>query len=40
VTELFATKGTFELEARIEAFEEGKQVFARSFSESIPREFM
>jgi uncharacterized protein len=40
VSELSATKESFELKARIEAFEEGKPIFARTFRKSIPREFM
>jgi putative CocE/NonD family hydrolase len=40
VTELSATKESFELHSRIEAFEADKPVFARSFRKSIPRDFM
>ena len=40
VTELSATRESFEIAAKIEAFEDGKPVFARSFRKSIPREFM
>ena len=40
VTELSATRESFEMVAKIEAFEDGKSVFARSFRKSIPREFM
>ena len=40
VTELSATRESFEMAAKIEAFEDGKPVFARSFRKSIPRDFM
>jgi putative CocE/NonD family hydrolase len=40
VTELAARKTTFDLDCRIEAYEDGKLIFARSFSKSIPRNFM
>ncbi|HEY8017424.1 MAG TPA: CocE/NonD family hydrolase C-terminal non-catalytic domain-containing protein, partial [Dongiaceae bacterium] len=40
VTELSATKESFELHSRIEAFEADKPVFIRSFRKSIPRDFM
>ncbi|HKF63441.1 MAG TPA: CocE/NonD family hydrolase [Dongiaceae bacterium] len=40
VTELSATRESFEMAAKIEAFEDGKPVFARCFRKSIPREFM
>jgi putative CocE/NonD family hydrolase len=40
VTELTATKATFELAAEIEAFEDGRRIFTRRFRTSIPREFM
>jgi hypothetical protein len=40
VTELSATRESFEMAAKIEAFEDGKSVFARSYRNSIPREFM
>jgi hypothetical protein len=40
VTELSATRESFELHSRIEAFEADKSVFARSFRKSVPRDFM
>jgi len=40
VTELSATKESFELHSRIEAFEADKPIFARSFRKSVPRDFM
>ena len=40
VTEFSATKQSFELQSRIEAFEADKPIFARSFRKSVPRDFM
>jgi hypothetical protein len=40
VTELSAGKESFDLECRIDAFEDDKPIFGRSFRKSIRREFM
>jgi putative CocE/NonD family hydrolase len=40
VTALSSTKGSFELECRIEAFENECLIFARSYRSSIPRDLM
>jgi len=40
VTALSATKASFELDCRIDAFEDGKPVFGRSFRASIARDFL
>ncbi len=40
VTEMTASAATFDLNCRIDAYEDGNCIFTRSFKKSVPRKFM